>query len=223
VAQAITPTVYLLESPLPEHSGLIAISPGFVGEVFAKNLIDSRGGKGAANLVLAGNHFGTRVIENHLLGAGDAFLALAYPTESPGIWGWSHAPFLGGVFEGNTIDDSERGGLLGVMRSEYTKSSRGRLTFTAVLRKNTVRWSDDFLIRRQRTGAKGSPRALTVGYPGSLDPKEQAVDLVENRLEAPAGFVDKGSLRIENGEINGRDFVGRSFKLAGGERTTGRE
>src|SRR5262249_21965092 len=58
VAQAITPTVFLLDAPLPERASVIAITPGFVGDVFQRNLVDSRGGKAAANLVLAGNHFG---------------------------------------------------------------------------------------------------------------------------------------------------------------------
>jgi hypothetical protein len=218
VAQVITPQVYLLESPLPDRPEVIAISPGFVDELFAKNLIDSRGSKSAANFVFAGNHFGTRVLENRLLGGGDAFLAMAFPTETPGIWGWSHVPFLGCLFEGNAIEDSERGGTLGVQRNGYTKSTRGRLTFVATFRGNTVHWSKEFLARRQRSGAKGPPRAITVGYPGSLDPKEQAVDLVSNRLEAPPGFVDRGSVWVESGEFNGLDFVGRSFKLAGSER-----
>ena len=47
------------------------------------------------NMVLAGNHFGARVLDNHLLGGRWAFRVSAFPTERPDIWGWSHAPFLG--------------------------------------------------------------------------------------------------------------------------------
>ena len=73
--------------------------------------------------ILAGNHFGTRVLDNHLLGAGDAFQITAFPSESPGIWGWSHAPFLGGLIAGNTIEDAERGG---TARRPCTRSTPSR-------------------------------------------------------------------------------------------------
>src|SRR5262249_36010667 len=83
----------------------IALATGFVDEVFEGNTIDARGGRKAAGLVLVGNHFGTVVRRNHLLGGGNAWRITAAPTEVPRIWGWSHAPFLGGVIEDNTIED----------------------------------------------------------------------------------------------------------------------
>lgn len=221
VAQAITPTAFLLDSPLPERVEAIAITPAFVGDVFERNYVDSRGGKKAANLVLAGNHFGTRVLNNKLLGAGEAFQAMAYPTESPNIWGWSHVPFLGGVIEGNEIEDSERGAIVGVMRNEYSKSSRGRVTVSVSLRKNTVRWTDGFLTARERRGEKGAPPGMTIGYAGSLDPGEQVIDAAENRLEAPQKMQSAGGLRIENGRYNGQEIVGKSFRLPASEVAVG--
>ena len=54
----------------------------------------------AANLILAGNHYGTRVLDNHLLGSG--FRIFAAATESPEHWGWSHAPMFGLAVEAAT-------------------------------------------------------------------------------------------------------------------------
>ncbi len=49
-----------------------------------------------------------RLVNNKILGPGEAFQVYAYASESPNIWRWTHVPFFGGVIEGNTIEDSER-------------------------------------------------------------------------------------------------------------------
>ena len=135
----------------------MSISTGFVGEVFQENRIDIRGGRRSDALVLAGNHFGTRVIKNHLLGGGHAFRLTAFPTETPMIWGWTHAPFLGGVIEGNILEDSERGGVwVWSTTARYIKSNKGRTYMTVRVRQNVVRWSEPFLRRVEKAGAPGA-------------------------------------------------------------------
>ena len=40
-------------------------------------------------------------------------------------YGWTHVPYLGGVFEENMIEDSPHGGILGVDHGPGTKSNQG--------------------------------------------------------------------------------------------------
>jgi len=58
------------------------------------------GQRDRGRLVLAGNLFGVRVVNNRFLGGGESIRLLATPTEEPVRWGWSHAPFLGGSSRG---------------------------------------------------------------------------------------------------------------------------
>ena len=55
---------------IPHGTDTVSISQGFVAEVFEGNRIDIRGGRRSDCFVLPGNHFGTRVADNHLLGGG---------------------------------------------------------------------------------------------------------------------------------------------------------
>jgi hypothetical protein len=214
VAQAIGPATYLLDEPLPaKDNDAIAIATGFVREVFQGNTIDSRGGQTAANLVLVGNHYGTVVRRNRLVGGGESFKITAAPTEEPRIWGWSHAPFLGGVIEGNTIEDAEQGGSLGVEHSGTVKSSRGRVYMAVSLRDNTVRWTAPFLARYRHGGPKTNPSGLTVGGIPTLDPGELVVNAAGNRLDAPAGMRPPVTLRILAATFNGRRIVNQGFAL----------
>jgi hypothetical protein len=214
ITQVLDPVTFLLEEPLPPGTGRIAISTGFVAETFARNTIDTRGGARAINLVLPGNHFGTRVLDNHLLGAGDAFQIMAYPTEAPGIWGWSHVPFLDGLIAGNTIEDAPGGGIFGVMHSEYTKSSRGRTYMTATVRENTVKWTPAFLAGRRRQSTGDVPPGLTIGFKPVLDPGELILTTRNNRLDAPAGTTGAATVRVHAAILNGQKTVDQSFTLA---------
>jgi hypothetical protein len=214
ITQALDAVTYLLDEPLPPGTDRIAVTTGFVNETFARNTIDSRGGSKAANLILAGNHFGTRVLDNHLLGAGDAFQITAYPTESPGIWGWSHAPFLGCLIAGNTLEDSEQGGTVGVLHSQATKSSRGRTYMTATLRDNTVKWTSGFLHRQRLAGARVPPPALTIGWKSALDPGELVVATRNNRLDAPAEARSAVAVRVHAAILNGEKTIDRGFALS---------
>ena len=91
------------------------------------------------------------MIKNHFLGGDFAFRLLAFPTETPVMWGWSHAPFLGGVIEGNILEDAEKGGILGVEHDgRYIKTNQGRVYMSVNSTDNVVRWSEAFL--NQLTG-----------------------------------------------------------------------
>ena len=62
------------------------------------------------------------------------------------MWGWSHAPYLGGVIEGNILEDAEKGGILGVEHDgRYFKTNQGRVYMTVKLDENVVRWSEAYL------------------------------------------------------------------------------
>jgi len=204
---------FLLDEPLPPGTDRILVATGFVNETFARNTIDSRGGSNAGNMILAGNHYGTRVLDNHLKGAGDAFQLTAYPTESPGIWGWSHAPFLGGLIAGNTLEDSQKGGTIGVLHSDAAKSSRGRTYMTATVRDNTVRWTPEFLSKERWRGAKAMPPGLTIGFRPVLDPGELVVTTHNNRLDAPDVARSAVNVRVHAAILNGKRTVNQGFTL----------
>ena len=136
IVQTIDATTYLVDRPIPKGTRVVSISPGFVGEVFQDNRIDMRGGRKSIGLVFVGNHFGTKVVKNHVLGGESVFKLTACPSETPMIWGWTHAPYLGGVVDANILEDSEGGGLLGVEHSPFIKSNEGRIYMTVHLEDN---------------------------------------------------------------------------------------
>lgn len=211
VAHVLDSTAVLLDRPVPAGTDAVSISQGFVGQVYEGNRIDIRGGRRSDSLVLPGNHFGLRVVGNHLIGGGLAWRIYAVPTESPMIWGWSHVPCLGTVIERNILEDTETGGLLGVEHHPSAKTNRGRVYMSVELRDNVVRWSGSFL-----SSHRGSPTppALTLGFAGSLDPDEFQVTASGNRFEAPAGHRDADSLVIHAARFNGRNVVERKTSLS---------
>ena len=109
IVQAIDASTYLVDRPIPAGTTIVSIAQGLIGEVFQGNRIDIRGGRKSFALVFCGNHFGTRIIDNHLLGGESAFKLTACPTETPMMWGWTHAPFLGGVIERNIAGGRREG------------------------------------------------------------------------------------------------------------------
>jgi hypothetical protein len=213
IAQRIEPTLFLLETPLPKGADAVSISPGFVAESFARNTIDARRGSKAAGLVLAGNHFGSRVTNNRILGAGDSMQVMAYASETPNIWGWSHAPLLGVSIEGNTLEDSERGATIGTLHSAYCKSNKGRTYMTLLLKGNTVIWSDGFLSKFAKAGQKHPAAGITLGYVPSLDPGESLIEEQGNRLAAPPRFAKTAALRVHAATLNGKSTTNRSLPL----------
>jgi hypothetical protein len=212
IVQAIDPSAYLVDRPIPAGTTIVSIAQGFIGEVFQGNRIDIRGGRKSFALVFCGNHFGTRIIDNHLLGGESAFKLTACPTETPVTWGWTHAPYLGGVIERNILEDAEKGGTLGVEHdSRYMKSNQGRTYMEVRVDKNTVLWSEPFL--RRMAHAKTSPGALTIGYPPSRDPGELIVRAGQNRLEAPAAELYVPSLIIHAAMFNSQAILEQKFRL----------
>jgi hypothetical protein len=141
------------------------------------------------------------------------------------MWGWSHAPFLDGVIEGNLIEDALRGGVLGLEHDiRYIKSNQGRTYMTFRLTDNVVRWSDSFLRLRSEGKSGEEPLvALTLGHPGSHDPRELVVTASGNRLEAPARLRAKPALQIHTAEYNGERVVNRRVDLSASARAGRRE
>jgi hypothetical protein len=211
--QAISPTAYLLDSPLPAGQFAISISTGFVDETYKGNTIDNAGSSAAAGMVLVGNHFGTQVLDNTFRGGKVAFLIAAAPTESPDIWGWSHAPVLGVVVEGNTLEDTLAGGLLDVQHNAAVKSNQGRVYFSGTLAGNTAVWTADFLAQRLQSGTTASPTALMVGDSLSLDPGELLLSAQGNRVQGPDGFRPGASLQVAAGTVNGQAMVNQGAVL----------
>jgi hypothetical protein len=222
VVQAIDSTTYLVDPPIPSGTEVVSISPGFVDEVFAENRIDLRGGSRSDGFCFIGNHFGTSVINNHFLGGGHAFRMTACPTETPVIWGWTHAPFLGGVIEGNILEDCERGGVLGLEHDPRSvKSNQGRTYMAVQVRDNVVRWTEPFFKRFEGAGAKEPLAGLTLGYPPSHDPGELVVAAAGNRLEAPSGSHSDQSLLIYAAAYNSRRIKNRRLPLSSNETAGG--
>jgi hypothetical protein len=219
IAQVIDPVTYLVDEAIPKGTEAVSIARGFVGESFERNRIDIRGGKLSAGMVFVGNHFGTRVVKNHLLGGVASFKFTACPTETPVAWGWSHAPFLGGVIEDNILEDHETGGLLGVEHSPHNKSNKGRTYMTIALNRNVLRWSSSFLSWHAQHPDKPLPPPLTLGYAPSHDPGELVVAATGNRFDAAAGAQKAGVLLIHAALFNSQRLLNRRIGLS--PETTG--
>ncbi|WP_422926078.1 hypothetical protein [Singulisphaera sp. PoT] len=212
IAQTLSPTAYLLNSPLPTGSEVVSIANGFKGFEFSSNTVDSRNGKRASNLVLAGNHFGSVVRGNRFVG-GEAFRLLACPTEGPMTWGWSHTPFLSVVFEDNVVEDSPNGGVIDVQHAEQIKSNAGRTYLTVASLRNTVRWTDGFLREYLRAEKKTPPPGIRIGSTLSLDPGELVLIGEGDKFQAPAGTRPTEAMRVDSAMMNGRKVVKKAIIL----------
>ncbi len=219
VALALDPTTILVDAPIPEGTLAVSIASGFYKERFAENRIDIRGGARSDGMVLVGNHFGTSVLKNQFLGGGHAFRITACPTEHPMDWGWSHAPFVGGVIAGNLLEDNERGGVLGVEHDpKHMRSNQGRTYMTIRLDDNLVRYTEAFL---SRGTARSEPLVgITLGHQPTHDPLEFRVMAHGNRLERPPGggaiapLLIRGALYNSTRIVNRRlDFTDRESAL----------
>jgi hypothetical protein len=225
IAQVIDRTTYLVDTPIPKGTEAISISSGFVGERFERNRIDIRRGRKSTGFVLSGNHFGTQVVKNHVLGGDTSISMTACPTEVPVHWGWSHAPVLGVVVAGNTFEDSERGARLDVEHNEHIKTNKGRTYMSLTVNDNLVRWTSPFLERLKRLGVNMPPPALTLGGSPSHDAGELIVKAAGNRLEAPRGAHSAGTLIVNAAEYNSHKLMNRKFSLpaaTGAEATSTR-
>ncbi len=217
IVQTIDDSTYLVDLPIPAGTGVVSVSQGFQSEIFEDNWIDMRGGQRSFGLVFVGNHFGTRVVDNHILGGECAFKFTACPTETPVMWGWTHNPFLEGVIERNIIEDVRHGGILGLEHDpRYIKSNTGRTYMSVQLANNVVRWTGPFLRRMEAEGPKAELAGLTLGYPQSSDPGELLVFAQGNRLEAPAAVRTRPSLLINAADYNQRLLSNRHLRLPAG-------
>lgn len=203
IAQAIGPNTFLLDAPITPGQFAVSVTVGgFVNETFKGNTVDSTGSSTASNLVLAGNQFGAKVLNNTFIGGRQAFALTAYPTESPNIWGWSHVPFLGGVINGNTIQDALDGGVIDVNMGGPIKSSAGRVYFSATLNNNTAIYTQAFLDKLSAAGVSVPP-AITVGNRSGLDPAELVLSAQGNQVELPPGVTAWATLQVNAATING--------------------
>jgi hypothetical protein len=203
IAQRIDRTTYLIDPPLPtdtEITALLISANGYVDTTFQNNTIDARGGSTAAGFVLAGHLYGTRVLENKVLGCGEAFRILASPTESPVHWGWSHAPVFGLLFQENQIEQSTKGAILAVEHGPPVKTNSGRLYFSGEARGNLL-----------KPGAGASP-SIVIGDSRALDPGELRLATQGNQLEG----VGASPITIEVGTVDG--VVSQRKREANGRR-----
>jgi hypothetical protein len=214
IVQMIDPNTYRVDSPIPAGTEAVSISSGFVSEVFQENRIDIRGGRRSGSFIFAGNHFGTRVINNHVSGGDHALRITSCPTESPMIWGWTHSPFLGVVIERNIFEDAIEGCLIAVEHEpRYVKTNQGRTYMTIAVNQNVLRWSDSFLAQRERAEPKQPLMGLTFGWGDSHDAGEMVVVAEGNRLEAPPGRRVGPSLWIRSATYNSDRILDRKLDL----------
>jgi hypothetical protein len=201
IAQPLGPRAYLLDEPIDRGTDAISIATGFVRETFEGNTVDCRGSGIASDLVLAGNHYGVKVVGNRLLGGGEAIRLLASATESPVLWGWSRAPFLGGLFEGNLLEDANGAGI-GVEHGGYTRWSRGRVYMSLTMKDNTLRWS-------RPSGTAGKTPRLTIGTSGGIDAGELILTESGTKVEG----AEPGAAWVHSATVNGK--VVKESPLAG--------
>ncbi len=219
IAQPLGPDAYLLDEPIDRATEAVSIATGFVRETFEANTVDCRGSGIAMDLVLAGNQFGARVVGNRLVGGRQPFALTAFPTESPSHWGWSHAPFLGGVFAANLIEDPETAGVVGVDHSPHIKSNKGRVYMSLALQDNTFRRTRPPRDRKEDGPANkgaGNPGRLAIGIPGGIDPGELVITEQGTKLE---GGPDDDAW-VHAATVNGK--VIREAALKAGREGRGR-
>ena len=214
VAQPIDRTTLLLDEPLPRGTEYVSVGRGFVGARFAENRIDIRGSRTSSCLILPGNHFGTVVEKNHLLGGAEALKLSSCATESPIHWGWSHAPVLGAVVRGNIFEDAGSGATLGVEHDpKHIKVNTGRVYMSATVEDNIVRWTDAFAGRHARRAEAKPLRGLTMSQPGGKDAGEFVVKAARNTVDAPAGLKLGPTLSVNSAEYNKKPMLEQVFAL----------
>ena len=152
------------------------------------------------------------------MGPEEAFRLTSYATETPMMWGWSHVPVFGVTIADNIIEDSLKGGTVGVEHNKKViKSNKGRVYMTARVDRNVVRWSDAFLAARKqaKAGERRIPTGLTMGIPPSIDPDELRIQASGNRAEVPKNARYAPILSIPSAQFNGRRMVDAMFRLPG--------
>jgi hypothetical protein len=167
----------------------VSLATGFRGMVIDRNSIDATGSKTAFNIVLAGNHFGTVVSGNTLTGGGESLRVTSFPTESPNIWGWSHAPMFGLRIVDNTVSGAAKPGRVAVDYNQTIKTSRGRCYFAADIKTNTF-------------GTTAEGVALQMGDPGINEPGSLRLSVDGNKSPEPQATV-----KVVSATVNGRSLA----------------
>jgi hypothetical protein len=215
IAQVLSPTTYLLDSPLTPGRFAVSLDTGFVGETFQGNTVNCLGSSTALDLVLVGNQFGLNVLDNTFVGGGYGFKITACPSESPEAWGWTHDPLLGATIEGNTIEDTQYGGILDVEHSQYTKSNAGRVYFSGSFLDNTGVWTAPIPSASGTAGSSNPPTLVTVGDALSADPGELVLTESGNQVNAPASVGSEPTFQVVSGTINGQAVRDTGYVLSG--------
>jgi hypothetical protein len=180
---------------------------------FMRNRIDLRTNAGGATaLVLAGNHYGTRVLDNHLLGTNSARIVSAPTENQPFRWGWGYAPVVGLELAGNLFEDTGPVAL-GPDHSQYIKGGAGRTYFSAVIRDNRFRYSAGFL-----AGKSDPPLALTVGSSGTVDPRESRISWSGNHVELDPGPLITAIARIFGAIVEGAQLSAQDLPISRDEQ-----
>ena len=212
IAQALSPTAYLLQTPLPQGDYAVSISTGFVNETYSHNTIDTRGSTIAGDMVLIGNQVGTKVLDNTLEGGGQALLLQSSPTESPVQWGWSHSPVLGAVVAGNTLIDSTQGGVIDVQHGAAIKSDKGRVYLTATLSNNVIDWTAPFLAQQNKNGS-AQPGTWLIGDNDSIDAGDLVLQSSGNEVLTPSGDATNAQIQVNAAVVNGQSLVNQTLPL----------
>jgi hypothetical protein len=213
IAQALSPTQYLLDSPLPSGSSVIAITRGWINDTYQSNRIDL-GGTNPRNVALnlaGGGHFNTQVLNNTFLGA-TAINISSTPTEgafggtNPPEWGWTHLPIFGVTIDSNTFQDA--GVSLNVGHSQYVKSNRGRVYFKGSFTNNAIKWSTG----SQPGAIVGIPAYYSTSpYSPWLDDGELVLTLQRNWGVGPGGVA--ATIQVIAGTINQRAMENQTLTL----------
>ena len=212
ITQVLNSTSFVLDAPISLTNRSISISSGFVNERFLQNTIDARGSSISIGFVMVGNNFGTQIVGNHLSGGSLGLKLTAAPSESPVMWGWTHAPYLGGVVAGNTFEDVARAGDLDVELSEYIKRSIDRTYMTISLTDNTIVWSDAFLAQRAQAGL-GLPETFRVGNPELSEPESLELTASGNAFQGPANLGNAITWKIYAALYNNQASVNQEVAL----------
>lgn len=179
----------------PASRTVISVASGFRETRIEGNTIDATGSDNAFNLCLAGNHFGSIVAGNVLTGGGESMRITSFPTESPNVWGWSHAPMAGLVIRDNRISGAALPARIASDQGATIKSSAGRTYFSAEITGNTF-------------GASLAGPALKIGDPGTLDASGTAATLKGN-----TGDPANSEIEIVSGRVNGQEYVDRRIPV----------
>ena len=204
IVQTIDPNTYLVDPPIPAGTEVVSISTGFVGEVFQENRIDIRGGRRSDGFCFRRQPFRDPGDQEPLLGGEQAFRMTACPTETPMMWGWTHAPFLGAVIEGNIIEDPSGEAFWDWSTTRGTSSrTKGGPTWRC---RSMTTWFGGPSRSCSQRAAHEAKRAAGGLDPWARstphDPGELVVVAEGNRLEAPPGRRVGPSLLIHAAEYN---------------------